>query len=269
MATIIIPVDLSANARNAAEHALRLFGPEGNSFVLVHAYLDPNLLDPALPSMNEALREAAEAGLGELASALRAMPGLAKADVQREVRLGTLTNVLADLVEDRSPTCIVMGTQGASGLQGTLFGSNTADVIRSSSVPVLAIPEGSGYRAPARIVLADDGAPVRPGTLDLLLDIARWSRSEVMIVRVLEEGADPDQVSGSSYDDLLGGVPHSHHVLSADNVTTALNDLVDQSDADLVVMVHRHLGFFASIFHSSNSKRLVMHTHVPLLVLEQ
>jgi nucleotide-binding universal stress UspA family protein len=57
--------------------------------------------------------------------------------------------------------------------------------------------------------------------------------------------------------------------MSADNVTTVINDLADQSDADLVVMVHRHLGFFNSLFHASSTKRLVMHSHVPLLVLEQ
>jgi nucleotide-binding universal stress UspA family protein len=270
MANLLLPVDFSANARNAAEHAIRLFGPEGNTFHLVHAYLDPNMMDASMPSMNEALRVAAQEGMTELVADLHGRPGLERTELRTEVRIGVLPAVLADLVDELSPRCIAMGTQGASGLQATLFGSNTADVIRRSTVPVLAIPEEAVYRPPARIILADDGGAIKPGTLDLLLDIARWSRSEIKIVRVLEEGADPEQTQlTSSYDDLLGAVPHSHHVMSADNVTTVINDLADQSDADLVVMVHRHLGFFNSLFHASATKRLVMHSHVPLLVLEQ
>ncbi len=270
MATFLLPVDFSANARNAVEHAIRLFGAEGNVFVLVHAYLDPNMMDPALPSMNEELRASAEEGMRALITGTLALPDLERTVLRSEVRLGNLPGVLDDLIEELSPRCIIMGTQGASGLKTTLFGTNTADVIRRSSVPVLAIPEESTYRPPARIVLADDGGTVRSTTLDLLLDIARWSRAEIMIVRVVEEGQDPERVALiSSYDELLGAVPHTHHVLSADNVTTALNDLVDQSDADLVVMVHRHLGFFGTLFHASSSKQLVLHTHIPLLVLEQ
>jgi hypothetical protein len=270
MANLLLPVDFSANARNAAEHAIRLFGPEDNTFILVHAYLDPNMMDASLPSMNEALRQAAVEAMGELVTDLLARPGLGRTVLLSEVRVGVLPAVIADLIEETAPRCIIMGTQGASGLQATLFGSNTADVIKRSSVPVLAIPQESAYRPPARIILADDGGVIKAGTLDLLLDIARWSKAEIKIVRVLEEGADPERMEvSSSYDDLLGAVPHSHHVMSADNVTTVINDLADQSDADLVVMVHRHLGFFNSLFHASSTKQLVMHSHVPLLVLEQ
>jgi nucleotide-binding universal stress UspA family protein len=184
--------------------------------------------------------------------------------------LGILPSVLADLIEDHSPRCVVMGTQGASGLKASLFGSNAADVMQRSTIPVLTVPEESRYREPRRILLADDGGEVRPGTLDLLLDIARWSKAEVMIVRVMEEGTDPEHAQAtSSYDDLLGGVPHSHHPVSGENVADAISDMADQSDVDLVVMVHRHLGFFGSLFHASSSKRMALHTHVPLLILEQ
>lgn len=270
MATILIPVDFSVNALNAAEHAVRLFGLEGNTYLLVHAYLDPNMMDPAVPSMNEVLRQASEGSMAKFVEDLRARPDLERVELKGTVRLGILPAVLADLVDEHGPRCVVMGTQGASGLKAGLFGSNAADVVQRSTVPVLTVPEESRYREPRRILLADDGGEIRPGTLDLLLDIARWSKAEVMIVRVVAEGTDPEHaLASSSYDDLLGGVPHSHHPVSGANVADAISDMADQSDVDLVVMVHRHLGFFASLFHASNSKRMALHTHVPLLILEQ
>ncbi|MBK8613808.1 MAG: universal stress protein [Flavobacteriales bacterium] len=270
MANILIPIDFSANALNAAEHALRLFGLEGNQFILVHAYLDPNMLDATLPSMNEALRSSAEEGMALFQKELLAKAELQRAQLSTSVRIGTLPNVITDLIEEHAPRCVVMGTQGASGLKATVFGSNAADVLQRSTVPVLTVPQDSTYREPKRILLADDGAPVRPSAMAILIDLARWSKAEIMIVRVMEEGNEMDPLaSGTSYDDLLGAIPHTHHPVSGENVATAINDLADQSDVDMVVVVHRHLGFFGSLFHSSSSKRMAMHTHVPLLVLEQ
>jgi nucleotide-binding universal stress UspA family protein len=183
---------------------------------------------------------------------------------------GDLPNVIARLKHEEEPTeLVVMGTQGASGLKEVLMGSNTADVIKRGGLPVLAVPENAEYRSPKRIILADDGGPVEKGTLQVLVDIARWSHAEVMIVRVVsEDDAEGTDEGGSIYDNLLGAIPHSHHFISGENVNTALHDMADQSDADLVVVIHRQRGLFEQLFHRSTSTKLAMHTHIPMLVLQ-
>ncbi|MBK6549167.1 MAG: universal stress protein [Flavobacteriales bacterium] len=50
-----------------------------------------------------------------------------------------------------------MGTQGASGVKEVFMGTNTADVIKHSRLPVLAVPEQARHTGSTRIVLADDG----------------------------------------------------------------------------------------------------------------
>ena len=107
-------------------------------------------------------------------------------------------------------------------------------------------------------------------TLSVLLDIARRSHAEIMIVRVMKEDDGTEETSSSAlYDKLLGAIPHSHHYVSGENVNTALHDMADQSDADLVVVVHRQRGLFEQLFHRSTSTKLAMHTHIPMLVLQQ
>ncbi len=269
MARVLLPTDFSDNALNAAIHAVRLFGDEGNTFTVIHGYgLATSFEGDLLPVLDPLASVAAEqtTAFGERLKS--GVPGH-KPMLEQVCGPGTLVDVIhGSLMEGPAPDVVVMGTQGASGLQATLLGSHTADVIRRTHLPVLAIPEKATYRIPKRIVLADDGGPVDKPMLKLLLDIARWSRSEVMIVGTMNQETTSETGStASAYDLLLGGIPHTHQYLSGENLHSALSDLADQSDADLVALPHRPSGLFQHLFQNSTATTLVLHTHVPMLVL--
>jgi nucleotide-binding universal stress UspA family protein len=68
--------------------------------------------------------------------------GLEEMGIQVEtlVRQGATLDNITDFVEAAGIDLIVMSTHGRSGLQRFLLGSVTDRVIRSSHVPVLAIP---------------------------------------------------------------------------------------------------------------------------------
>lgn len=271
MAHVLIPTDFSDNALNAAIYAVRLFGEEGNTFTLLHAYRMPHGTAGAMWNVAEMLAHDAKEDLGEFhKQLLNALPDM-KPEFELCCEHGDLPNVVNRFKADPvPPDLVVMGTQGASGLKETLFGSNTASVIKTQGLPVLAVPEKAIYRSPKRILLADDGGPTDKPALKVLMDIARWSHSEVMIVRVVnEEVGTEDTGTSTALDDVLGAIPRSHHYLSGDNVEKALNDMADQNDVDLVVVMHRQRGLFDQFFKPSISTKWVMHTHIPMLVLVQ
>lgn len=272
MAHVLIPTDLSDNALNAAVYAVNLFGTEGNTFSVLHTFVAPTPGEGSIGDELQAeLAKISEEGLAQFIAELNeALPDHV-AEFRSIIEYGSLTAVLS-LAEQSTgaPDVVVMGTQGTTGADRILLGSNTAAAIQRLRTPVLAIPEKALYHPPKRIVLADDGGRVDKTTLKLLLDIARWSHAEVKIVHVVPEGNNPEEdLSGSGYDVLLGAIPHSFHSVSGDNVMVALNDLADQSDADLVVVIHRHRGAFEQLFHHSVTTRMAMHTHIPMLVLQQ
>ncbi len=271
MAHILIPTDFSTNSLNAALFAIQLYGAEDNVFTILNSYMLPRGAATTMWSIDDLLAKESAEGLDIFMSKLQEELPHIKADLRVASEHGDLPNVIARFLDDpEPPELVVMGTQGASGLKEVLMGSNTADVIKRTDMPVLAVPEQARYRSPRRIVLADDGGPVDKGTVKVLLDIARWSQAEVMIVRVVNEDTTVETGSSASvYDTLLGGIPHSHHYISGENVTTALHDLADQSDADLVVVIHRQRGLFEQLFHRSIATKLAMHTHIPMLVLQQ
>lgn len=271
MAHVLIPTDFSSNSLNAALYAIQLYGAEGNVFTVLNSYMLPRGAASTMWSIDDLLAKESIEGVNIFVSKLNEELPNMKPELRIASEHGDLPNVIARFAADaEAPELVVMGTQGASGLKEVLMGSNTADVIKRSELPVLAVPENSRYRSPRRIVLADDGGPVDKGTIKVLLDIARWSQAEVMIVRVINEETTIETGSSTSvYDTLLGAIPHSHHYISAENVNTALHDLADQSDADLVVVIHRQRGLFEQLFHRSTATKLAMHTHIPMLVLQQ
>ncbi len=271
MAHILLPTDFSENALNAALFAVQLYGDKGNVYTVLNSYMLPRGAATTMWSIDDLLAKGSVEGLDEFKTRLEKELAGRRPEIRVLSEHGDLPNVIGRFQDppDR-PELVVMGTQGASGLKEVLLGSNTADVIKRTDLPVLAVPEQARYRTPRRIILADDGGFVDRNMLKVLLDIARWSQAEVMIVRVMnEESTVENDESGSVYDELLGAIPHSHHYISAENVITALHDLADQSDADMVVVIHRHRGLFDQLFHRSTATRLAMHTHIPMLVLQQ
>ncbi len=270
MAHVLIPTDFSGNSLNAALYAIRLYGTEDNRFTVLNSYMMPRGAASTMWSIDDLLAKESREGTTAFIAKLQEDLADPKANIVMHSEHGDLPNVIARMADDEeAPELVVMGTQGASGLKEVLMGSNTADVIKRGGLPVIAVPENATYKAPKRIILADDGGPVDRATVKVLLDIARWSHAEVMIVRVATgDEAETSGIGGSQYDALMGAIPHSHHIISAENVNTALHAMADQSDADLVVVVHRQRGLFEQLFHRSVSTKLAMHTHIPMLVLQ-
>ena len=266
---ILLPTDFSENALNAAIYAVRLFGTEGNRFMLLHTFISPLEVDGFAARTQEDLAQDADAALRIFEQRVRkGLAGLVPV-IERVCEHGDLPNAVERFAEQpHPPQMVVMGTQGASGLQAALFGSNTAAVIARSALPVLAVPERTRYRTPRHILLADDGGAVDRRALAPLLDIARWSHSEITVVRVGHAG-DEGSAEESIYDTYLGAIPHSHQHISGENVERTLNEMADQGETDLLVVLHRQRGPFETLFHRSAASELVMHTHVPMLVLHQ
>lgn len=270
MAHILLPTDFSSNALNAARYAIQLYGTEGNRFTILNTFMMPRGAASTMWSIDDLLAKESREGVEAYIQRLREEPDLAKADLHAVSEHGDLPNVVERFRSDEdAPELVVMGTQGATGLKEVLMGSNTADVIKHGGIPVLAVPQDARYSSPKRIVLADDGGPVDQESIKVLQDIARWSHAEIMIVRVSDPEKADEGTSDSAYDSLLGAIPHSHHFISGENVNAALHDMADQSEADLVVVLHRKRGLFEQLFHRSTATKLAMHTHIPMLVLQQ
>ncbi|MBK7943853.1 MAG: universal stress protein [Flavobacteriales bacterium] len=221
-------------------------------------------------NMDDMLAREALAGAEAFAEVVRKEFAGEAIDLKVACEHGDLPNVIERYKSDQEPpACVVMGTQGASGLQEVLFGSNTASVIKQGSFPVIAVPRDAIFSAPKRIMFAHDGGAVNETALLPLLQIARRFGSEVRIVRVVNEDSTTQaNAHDADLEQLLHGLQHTSQFLSHEEVETGLSGLAAQASADMLVVLHRKRSIFQSLFKRSTAAALAMHTHLPLLALQ-
>ena len=145
---VLVPLDGSALAQSALDHALKVLG-EGGQITLV-TVLEPQEIalsefypSTIIPRSNEdenstyAAIARAQSYLKRVAADMEEELGIAG---YTRVEVGDAATVITDIAENLHVDAIVMSTHGRSGLSRWLFGSVTQKVLAAATCPVLVIP---------------------------------------------------------------------------------------------------------------------------------
>jgi nucleotide-binding universal stress UspA family protein len=265
MKNILLPTDFSSTSFHAATFALDLFGTSGMRYTLLNTYLKPAYRN-FLMGVNVDTERASRNGLRRMERRCRQhAPGVR---LSLKSGFGTLEQEIGTLHQEGRADLVVLGTQG-EGNYG-LVGHNTKAVITGADVPVVAVPAQWKPGKLKRILLADDGLGLNARTLAPLVSLAKLAKAHVEVVHIRDER----DRSGSSDRQailrlLLEGVSHGFTMRTDNNVEEALDALALEQDVQLVTVVRRQRGLIERLFQGSHSKRMAMHTSVPLLVLHE
>jgi nucleotide-binding universal stress UspA family protein len=150
---ILAATDFSETADAALDWAAELARLQGARLELIHAVAlpttMPGFIAPA-PMLDEELRTAAVARLGETAVRLR-QSGV---EVSTHLAVGTPSQAILHRAGELGAASIVMGTRGLTGLRHLLLGSATERVLHRAACPVLSVHTGdSGRHRPIRSIL--------------------------------------------------------------------------------------------------------------------
>jgi nucleotide-binding universal stress UspA family protein len=277
MKTIIVPTDFSTTAYNAARYALGLAQQMGTTrVVLYHAY---ELIVPipdvptSIPMVDpNELKAASLDGLDRMKQdLLPALPEGVILDCRADNAL--LAANIDSLSQEENADLIVMGTTGGSQLEEILIGSNTIDVVKHTTCPVLIVPSGATFKPVKKIVFACDfkkvgtGTPVYP--LKRLLNVFQ---AELHVLNIDKEGKglNTDVPEASLLlDTLLEGYNPKYHFVDHGNVVHGIMEFADKENADLILTIPRKHGLFEGIFKRSRTAQLAFHTHIPLLAIHE
>lgn len=165
---------------------------------------------------------------------------------------------------------IVLGTKGASKGIEFLFGSTTKALIRKSSCPVLAVPSKSKISSIGRIVYTTDFEQADIFALNRLIDIAKKFNAEIRVVHITtkNEYAGEEQMNWFQ-EMLLEKVVYpklEFELIFSDEILEELSSYVEDSEADLLVMLERKEdSFYQKYLQKDMVKRMVKNIEVPLL----
>lgn len=277
MEKILIPTDFSKCADVAVDFAMQSAKISTVELSLVHVmevypavYGDPSGLAVAYPLV---YREDMEKQLIKLKEKM-----LKKGSPHIDTRLydGPVVNSILEAQEDKHADLIMMGTNGASGLQEKLLGSKTGSVIGQANVPVLALPYKYKWKKPQKVLLATNNFEKQPAILEFIVEFIQFYGAELHIVVFTNEKKDKaltlveHQHQLNSYTEAIklryGISVIANHIHGLD-LEDSLNEYIQEEQIDILAMVTHKRKFLKGIFQPSITKRMSYHTTIPLLAI--
>jgi len=276
MKNILLPTDFSENAWNAIDYAVNLFKDDECTFYLLNTYT-PVLYDteyilysPTHISMEEIYKINSQKGLDKVEKRLLREYANPKHSIEKISAFNLLTDELQQQVKERKIELIIMGTQGATGADQILFGSNTVHAIKRVNCLLLAIPSNYTFKPVNNILFPTDfNIAFTNKQLALIKQIATVFESKIHMLHVFF-GNELTAVQEHNKKDLVHQFKlqsHKFHSVAKKSVPQAIYNFQEENDVDMLAMINNRHSFFENILFRPVINEIGFHVKCPFLVI--
>ena len=262
LSSIILLTDFSDGAKNAIKYAIKAFG-EGANYQLVNSYY-ARTSSATLLDLNDMMAKESLVCLEKELKWVKAEFPALNLKIKTRSIFGSPVDAIKKIHKESAHEMVVMGTKGASGIDAVLFGSVASTVIRTTVVPVISVPSNYEFNGFNEIVFATDGVTdYKSKSLEPIQKLQAKFKSQVTVFSVNKEGED------KGFMDMNVDIKNAHYsTVESNDVATAVTSFCKEKNANLLVLLPKHTGFFDRLFHKSVSKELVEQAQLPILSLE-
>ena len=269
--SLLVLADLSAAAERAAQYAALLGTPLHAHLTLLHFYHDP-VLELELAGVTSAELNRNQA---DTAAVLRVVARRLPTPTKVVVSVEPMPETIAEWVQQNHPLLLVMGLSAEHAVLDHWLHNQVLPVLRATQRPLLLVPEGAAARPPRRVVLAVDGEPftLNDAALDLAPLFAAWPDAAYTVATIRSRHEQPAFSGQMTLADVRAGnvlppaapleLYERRHSSAAAGIIAALDD----THADLLVLIARPRSFLGRLFHSSVTAQLLRLSPVPVLLL--
>ena len=273
---ILVPTDFSEIAHNALGHALKIADVYKNEITLLNIQDEGGLF--GLFGSDEKMgliKEAVDMKMDKLiAESAQSFPNV---KINKRFETGKIYKVITEIAEKENFDSIVMGTNGASGLQ-QITGSNASRVINYAKVPVVVVKDQSisksGYE---KIVLPIDLSRESRQKVSWAVHLAKRFNS---VIHVIYENSSNAEVKGR----IFAAVNQTQDILSANNANYIVRGLDEEKypdsfaedtlayaseiNADLIMIMTQQEKGFSEFLLGSYAQQIVNHSgKVPVMCI--
>jgi nucleotide-binding universal stress UspA family protein len=263
MKKILVPTDFSPIADNAFRYAIEIASVLGSEILLHHAYtLDRFNFNLDFPRDKQPYAREMERKMRKKMQGFQAQVDAKGVGVETKVEEEDIFSLFNRKAIENEIELIIMGTKGASGVKGGVFGSVAAAALDSAEVPVLLIPPDRTFSSIENVVLATDHKGFTANVVAPLRNLVRHLDAEVTLLNVKDGNeAVIDAVHFEGVKTSFKEVPMSG------SINESINDYICKEGCDLLCMIRRRKSLLESFFQKSITKTQVFENQVPLLVL--
>lgn len=274
MKKILIPIDLSDNSNRPLAAAKLLADKDKAELLLLHAYQPyvPDMPDMTVPGaagmmpLSPEIEKNFKKRLHDQAAALEA-EGFR---VRALWSVGGVEPAVKEAISEYHPDLVVMGRSGEGGFLDSLIGSSATEIGLEAGCPVLIVPPQASPVKFEEIVYATQLEYDENHVLRRALSVFNRMGGRVTFLKVSAPNQPDVQPDGQFIEQIIDefGIPRQDFVIRKSGaVLQGIEDYCDEINADLLVMSTRKRGFIeAFITNPSLTKKMILNTHIPLLV---
>jgi nucleotide-binding universal stress UspA family protein len=279
MKTLLIPVDFSATSENALKYAAEFCKDRGVERIILLKSYYISLYAQLLPTAdfvqlsaddirNE--RQKIQQKLKETGEKLikKCNPSITVETVISDL---PLLRAVHELIEEEHPGLLLMGSDNITYLDETYIGDQVITIAKTSTVPVLLVPDGVRYKKIKQALLPCDFAAIsRLGLLKVFHSTQKWPHPELMVLNVdqkqkhLVHGNEPTD----SLKKLLENYQYKVYYSADKNIVNGILSFAKTYEVQLIISLPGKNSFFYNLTHRSITDALALNTHHPVLILK-
>ncbi len=260
MKHIIVPVDLSKNAKEALRYAVHMARKSKAEITIVHCY--SLLLKAVIHTTKKGYQEKdPEKWIQKRIEKIHMKHPDLKLDYK--IIKGDVVDSLVRLVSITDVDLVVMGCQGTGENMDTFLGTTAGAMVKTTEIPVLVVPPRFKFKGIDRVVFAVKNPFVRDQeTLDPILEIKKTFKPLIQMLHLgpAQEPA-PDQLV--SILKIMDGVTHYGN----DNFNESIHEYLSQYHADLLCVIRRKRGFLEKTLGPNRTPVDKFYSPIPVLIL--
>jgi nucleotide-binding universal stress UspA family protein len=261
MHRIIVPVDFSDTALNAARFvALMLSGKKDALIILYHNYKDSQDHEMCMNYLESLKMELHHKG---------------DMNVECVIEMGgELIDNLSRLAQTRTATLIAMGITGRTAMGQKLIGSNTLKMVDNSLIPVMIIPSDATYNGINHVAFASDFKDVVKTTPAAFINsVLEMFSPQLHVVNV-----DPNhyvsiteecQLEKEKLQQMFSAYNPEFYFIAMNDFFDAMDNFVKDKSIDMLVTVPRFHANSSTLFKSTHTKKLAYHSNIPLMAAHE
>jgi nucleotide-binding universal stress UspA family protein len=287
MKTILVPTDFSDSAENAADYALHVARYMKCNIKLCHAFLIPAEFSmsggqAAFPAYDySTLKAETSSQLSDLTRKLDEESHAAASKysfhpgIEYLSEAGVIPEMVAGLVDEKQKQLVVLGMSGIGATAKFILGSSSRNLIEKGGFPLLLIPSGFVFNQIRKIAFATDLRVEDIEVLHSLAGFARYFDAEIVVTHVNDDKRQCNEHLKKE-DEFLNNITAKVNYdkiffrrINSARVGDGLDWLSEHGNIDMLVMIHRPIGFLDRMVKGSYTKKQADHISIPLLVFPE
>lgn len=275
MKTIVVPVDFSEVSQNAVNYAADLAGLIGTNLALIHVLHIPVTFSevPATVYNMQELIDNAEEEVNKIRlSVFDKTDG--KITVHTKVVEGDIVSEIDRYCASIDTYAVVMGAESANAFERFLFGGKTLTAMKELKWPIIVVPPDTHFKQLRKIGLACDfnnvidTIPVKE-----IKRLVKEFEAEFHVVHVNTHSGDllnPEQVEQSEWlHELIGDLKPKYDFIRGTDMEKSVCEFAEKNGLDLLIVIPKKHNIISDFFQHSHSKRVVLHSHIPIMSIHE